>query len=155
MYRLAIAQLQWQKLYGYIWSEKNSRVWCTTTWLFTITGTSAGGLLRECAENYNEAAKLLNSKISTKLDLLHKILPGIKPVYTNVYDPLLDIFQSPAKYGCCGTGLIEVAVLCNNITSSVCPDVSSHVFCDSDHPTEKTYKVVVSLLISKLVNEFI
>lgn len=97
--RLAIAQLQWQKLYGYIWSEKNSRVWCTTTWLFTITGTSAGGLLRECAENYNEAAKLLNSKISTKLDLLHKILPGIKPVYTNVYDPLLDIFQSPAKYG--------------------------------------------------------
>ncbi|KAJ4883876.1 GDSL esterase/lipase EXL3 [Raphanus sativus] len=124
--------------------------------------TLAGGLLRECAENYNEAAKLFNSKISKKLDLLHKTLPGIKPVYTNVYDPLLDIIQNPAKYGfgvsnkgCCGTGLIEVGPLCNKITASVCPDLSSRVFWDSYHPTEKTYKVVVSLLISKLVNKFV
>ncbi|XP_056846412.1 GDSL esterase/lipase EXL3 isoform X1 [Raphanus sativus] len=88
--------------------------------------TLGGGLLRECAENYNEAAKLFNSKISAKLDLLHKTLPGIKPVYINIYDPLLNIIQSPAKYGfevsnkgCCGTGLVEVAVLCNKITSSL------------------------------------
>ncbi|KAL0701874.1 hypothetical protein Bca4012_057996 [Brassica carinata] len=124
--------------------------------------TVGGGLLRECAENYNEAAKLFNSKISTKLELLHKTLPGFKPVYINIYDPLLDIIQSPAKYGfevsnkgCCGTGVIEVAVLCNKITSSVCPDVTSHVFWDSYHPTEKTYKVLVSLLISKFVNQFV
>ena len=61
--------------------------------------TLGGGLLRECAENYNEAAKLFNSKISPKLDLMQKTLPGIKPVYINIYDPLLDIIQSPAKYG--------------------------------------------------------
>ncbi|CAF2202296.1 hypothetical protein BRARA_G03390 [Brassica rapa] len=124
--------------------------------------TLGGGLLRECAENYNEAAKLFNSKISPKLDLMQKTLPGIKPVYINIYDPLLDIIQSPAKYGfgvsnkgCCGTGVIEVAVLCNKITSSVCPDVSSHVFWDSYHPTEKTYKVLISLLISKFVDQFV
>ena len=57
--------------------------------------------------------------------------------------------------GCCGTGAIEVAVLCNKITSSVCPDVSTHVFWDSYHPTEKTYKVLVSLLINKFVNQFV
>ncbi|CAH2067493.1 unnamed protein product [Thlaspi arvense] len=122
--------------------------------------TLGGGLMRDCAEYYNEAAKLFNSKLSTKLDLLHKTLPGIRSVYINIYDPLLDIIQKPAKYGfgvsnkgCCGTGVIEVAVLCNKITSSVCPDVSSHVFWDSYHPTEKTYKVLVSLLISKFVKK--
>ncbi|ESQ27540.1 hypothetical protein EUTSA_v10018754mg [Eutrema salsugineum] len=124
--------------------------------------TVGGGLLRECAEYYNDAAKLFNSKLSVKLDLFRKTLPGIKPVYINIYDPLLDIIQNPAKYGfevsnkgCCGTGVIEVAVLCNKITSSVCPDVSSHVFWDSYHPTEKTYKVLVSLLINKAINQFL
>lgn len=124
--------------------------------------TLGGGLLRECAEYYNDAAKLFNSKISTKLDYLLKTLPDSKPVYINIYDPLYDIIQNPTKYGfgvsnkgCCGTGAIEVAVLCNKITSSVCPDVSSHVFWDSYHPTEKTYKVLVSLLIDKFVNQFI
>ncbi|KAJ4871659.1 GDSL esterase/lipase EXL3 [Raphanus sativus] len=87
--------------------------------------TLGGGLLRECAEYYNDAAKLFNLKISTKLDHLRKTLPGIKPVYINIYDPLYDIIQNPTKYGfgesnkgCCGTGAIEVAVLCNRITSS-------------------------------------
>ncbi|KAH0878410.1 hypothetical protein HID58_065804 [Brassica napus] len=124
--------------------------------------TLGGGLLRECAEYYNDAAKLFNSKISTKLDYLLKTLPDSKPVYINIYDPLYDIIQNPTKYGfgvsnkgCCGTGAVEVAVLCNKITSSVCPDVSSHVFWDSYHPTEKTYKVLVSLLIDKFVNQFI
>lgn len=57
--------------------------------------------------------------------------------------------------GCCGTGAIEVAVLCNKITSSVCSDVSSHVFWDSYHPTEKAYKVLVKALIAKYVNQFV
>ncbi|AEE35772.1 GDSL esterase/lipase EXL3 [Arabidopsis thaliana] len=124
--------------------------------------TLGGGILRDCADNYNEAAKLFNSKLSPKLDSLRKTLPGIKPIYINIYDPLFDIIQNPANYGfevsnkgCCGTGAIEVAVLCNKITSSVCPDVSTHVFWDSYHPTEKTYKVLVSLLINKFVNQFV
>lgn len=61
--------------------------------------TVGGGLLRECAEYYNEAAKLFNSKISTKLDYLLKTLPDSKPVYINIYDPLYDIIQNPTKYG--------------------------------------------------------
>uniref|UniRef100_A0A1J3GNQ7 GDSL esterase/lipase EXL3 n=1 Tax=Noccaea caerulescens TaxID=107243 RepID=A0A1J3GNQ7_NOCCA len=124
--------------------------------------TAGGGIFRECAENYNVAAKLFNSKLTKKLDSLRKTLPGIRPIYINIYDPLYDIIQKPEKYGfgvsnkgCCGTGVIEVAVLCNKITSSVCPDVSSHVFWDSYHPTEKTYKVLVSVLIDRVVNQFI
>ncbi|XP_010428640.1 PREDICTED: GDSL esterase/lipase EXL3-like [Camelina sativa] len=124
--------------------------------------TLGGGILRDCADTYNQAAKLFNSKLSPKLDMLHKTLPGIKPMYVNIYDPLLDIIQNPAKYGfkvankgCCGTGVIEVSVLCNKITSSVCPDVSNHVFWDSYHPTEHTYKVLVSLLINKFIDQLV
>ncbi|CAN8234526.1 unnamed protein product [Cochlearia groenlandica] len=124
--------------------------------------TLGGGFFRDCADNYNKASQLFNSKLSTKLDLLQHTLPGIKPVYINIYDPLFDIIQNPEKYGfgvtnegCCGTGIIEVAVLCNKITSSVCPDVLSHVFWDSYHPTEKTYKVLVSLLANKFINRFL
>lgn len=61
--------------------------------------TLGGGILRDCAETYNEAAKLFNSKLTPKLDLLRKTLPGIKPIYINIYDPLLDIIQNPANYG--------------------------------------------------------
>ncbi|KAL1188731.1 GDSL esterase/lipase EXL3 [Cardamine amara subsp. amara] len=124
--------------------------------------TLGGGLSRDCAEDYNEAAQLFNSKLSSKFDLLSQTLPGIRPVYIDIYNPLLDIIQNPANYGfgvsnkgCCGTGAIEVAVLCNKITSSVCSDVSSHVFWDSYHPTEKAYKVLVSALIIKYVNDFV
>jgi hypothetical protein len=61
--------------------------------------TLGGGILRDCADNYNEAAKLFNSKLSPKLDSLRKTLPGIKPIYINIYDPLFDIIQNPANYG--------------------------------------------------------
>lgn len=40
--------------------------------------------------------------------------------------------------GCCGTGLVEAAVLCN-LKSVVCEDASRYVFWDSIHPTEKSY----------------
>ncbi|KAK8948432.1 GDSL esterase/lipase [Platanthera zijinensis] len=40
--------------------------------------------------------------------------------------------------GCCGTGLVEAAVLCN-LKSLVCTDASKYVFWDSMHPTEKAY----------------
>ncbi|KFK42029.1 hypothetical protein AALP_AA2G202800 [Arabis alpina] len=124
--------------------------------------TLGGGLLRDCAEDYNDASKLFNSKLSKKLDLLRQTLLGIKSIYIDIYNPLSDIIQYPAKYGfgvankgCCGTGALEVAVLCNKVTSSVCSDVFSHVFWDSYHPTEKTYKAIVKPLMVKYVNQFV
>ncbi|KAJ4702163.1 GDSL esterase/lipase [Melia azedarach] len=123
--------------------------------------TLAGGTERECAENYNQAALLFNKKLSAKLDSLKSSLPNSKIVYIDVYSPLLDLIQNPQKYGfevvnegCCGTGNIEVAVLCNQLTSSTCPNVSSYVFWDSYHPTERAYKTLVKLLLQKYVGEF-
>lgn len=61
--------------------------------------TLGGGLLRACAEDYNDASKLFNSKLSKKMDLLRQTLVGIKPIYIDIYNPLSDIIQYPAKYG--------------------------------------------------------
>ncbi|KAL9358164.1 hypothetical protein Peur_051417 [Populus x canadensis] len=122
--------------------------------------TLAGGAERECAENFNEAAKLFNSKLSKKLDSLASSLPNSRLVYIDVYNPLLDIIQKPQKYGfqvadkgCCGTGILEVAVLCNEHTSETCADVSDYVFWDSYHPTERAYKALVYPLLGKYLTK--
>lgn len=55
--------------------------------------------------------------------------------------------------GCCGTGLIEVAVLCNNFTADICPNRHDHVFWDSFHPTEKTYKIMTAKYFERVLNK--
>ncbi|KAL0347482.1 UNVERIFIED_CONTAM: GDSL esterase/lipase EXL3 [Sesamum calycinum] len=56
--------------------------------------------------------------------------------------------------GCCGTGNIEVVILCNKY-SGTCPDDSKYIFWDSYHPTEQAYKILVNQIIQKYVNSFI
>lgn len=61
--------------------------------------TLAGGIVRECAGEHNEAAKLFNSKLSTKMDSLSRGSPDSRIVYIDVYNPLLDIIQNHKRYG--------------------------------------------------------
>lgn len=55
--------------------------------------------------------------------------------------------------GCCGTGTIEVTMLCNKF-SGTCPDHDKYFFWDSYHPTEKGYRILVSQIIKKYINSF-
>ena len=55
--------------------------------------------------------------------------------------------------GCCGTGDIEVAILCNP-ASHTCTNVSDYVFWDSYHPTEGAYKALIPPLLQKYINSF-
>lgn len=55
--------------------------------------------------------------------------------------------------GCCGTGNIEVTLLCNKLAGS-CPDPSKYIFWDSYHPTEQAYKALIGPLINKYLNKF-
>ncbi|XP_048226540.1 GDSL esterase/lipase EXL3-like [Ricinus communis] len=123
--------------------------------------TIAGGIQRECAENYNEAAILFNSKLSNKLDSLGSSLPNSRIVYVDVYNPLLNLIQNPKQYGfevvnkgCCGTGALEVAILCNKVTPVTCDNVSDHIFWDSYHPTERAYEILISQVLAKYVGKF-
>ncbi|ESW08099.1 hypothetical protein PHAVU_009G018200 [Phaseolus vulgaris] len=121
--------------------------------------TLAGGLERECAEEYNYAAKLFNSKLSRKLDSLSH-LPNSRIVYIDIYNPLMDIIVNYHRYGyevmdsgCCGTGKLEVAVLCNHLDST-CSDASKYVFWDSYHPTEKVYRQLVAGILQNYISRF-
>ncbi|XP_031265521.1 GDSL esterase/lipase EXL3-like [Pistacia vera] len=123
--------------------------------------TLAGGNGRECANDFNQAALLFNKKLSAKLDSIKTKMPNNRAVYIDVYDPLLDLIQNPQQHGfeisdkgCCGTGNIEVAELCNRFTSSVCSNASSYVFWDSYHPTERAYKVLTTSILQKYINAF-
>lgn len=61
--------------------------------------TLGGGIQRQCAEDYNEAAKLFNSKLSANMKSLNSKLPDSRMVYIDVYTPILDIILYPTKYG--------------------------------------------------------
>ncbi|KAJ6852109.1 GDSL esterase/lipase EXL3-like isoform X2 [Iris pallida] len=115
--------------------------------------TLGGGLKRDCAVAQNAMAELFNSKLKDALPRLSATFPGTTLIYFDVYTPLLDLMLHPNKYGfqtstqgCCGTGKLEVSVLCNSLTSAICANVSNYVFWDSYHPTEKAYQVLVNSL---------
>ncbi|XP_057722733.1 GDSL esterase/lipase EXL3-like [Arachis stenosperma] len=121
--------------------------------------TLAGGIVRECAEKYNDAAKLFNSKLSKELDSLNRNSPNSRIVYIDVYNPLLDIILNYQNYGykvvdrgCCGTGNLEVAVLCNPLDAT-CPNPQEYVFWDSYHPTEGVYRILITQVLHKYLNQ--
>ncbi|KFK42028.1 hypothetical protein AALP_AA2G202700 [Arabis alpina] len=122
--------------------------------------TIAGGLTRTCVARFNDATKLYNAKLYANLDSLSRTLRDKAIIYIDIYDSLLDIILNPQEYGfkvvdkgCCGTGLIEVAVLCNKFTAEVCPKRDDYVFWDSFHPTEKTYRVMVAKYFKRYFNK--
>jgi phospholipase/lecithinase/hemolysin len=55
--------------------------------------------------------------------------------------------------GCCGTGLREVALFCNALTP-ICKNVSSYVFYDAVHPTERVYMLVNDYIVKYVIPQF-
>ncbi|KAF8406615.1 hypothetical protein HHK36_008705 [Tetracentron sinense] len=96
--------------------------------------TRGGGTQIKCVEERNEAAKLFNSKLSSELNSLNNKLPHARLVFFDIYNPVIRIIQSPHAYGfevvnkgCCGTGNLEVAILCNELNPYTCTDVSKYL----------------------------
>ncbi|KAH7834680.1 hypothetical protein Vadar_018526 [Vaccinium darrowii] len=123
--------------------------------------TLAGGIARECNEFYNQAAQLFNAKALAAMSSLKSSLNDAKArlIYIDIYTPLLDLIQNHEKYGfvvadrgCCGTGTIEVTMLCNK-DSGTCPDRSVYLFWDSYHPTERGYTILVNRVLGQYLNQ--
>lgn len=55
--------------------------------------------MRMCSEDHNQAAQVVNSKLSTALDSLTKSLPQSRVVYVDIYNPLLELILHPQNYG--------------------------------------------------------
>ncbi|CAL5183527.1 unnamed protein product [Lathyrus oleraceus] len=117
---------------------------------FMITMNSPNAFLqRNCIERFSSAAKdynqLLQQELNTMQFHLNSSNSPAKIYYIDIYQPLANMVQAHQKYGfedinsgCCGSGYIEAALLCNK-ECNVCSDPSKYMFWDSIHPTEKAY----------------
>ncbi|CAN1226700.1 GDSL esterase/lipase At3g14820 [Linum perenne] len=119
-----------------------------------------GGPTRGCYESLNRRVKLFNSKLSWAVDKLNNELPGAKFVLFDLYNPVLNLIQNPAPYGievvsrgCCGTGTVEVAILC--IVPGSCTDANKYLFWDSYHPTEKASQILVHQVLAPHLNKLL
>ncbi|KAJ9542269.1 hypothetical protein OSB04_028775 [Centaurea solstitialis] len=122
----------------------------------TLSGNGHG----MCVEKYNKAAQSYNTKLQAELKHLHNTLDGSRVVNLDIYTPLLAIVENPQRYGlevvdrgCCGTGNIEVAVLCNQLLPT-CLDDSKYLFWDSYHPTNKGYTILLNEVVGKYFSDF-
>ncbi|KAM7261060.1 hypothetical protein ACFE04_026535 [Oxalis oulophora] len=113
-----------------------------------------------CLEDQNLDAKAYNNMLISLLPQMEAKLKGSRFLYADIYKPLIDMIQNPERYGfvetrrgCCGTGLIEVAELCNEL-SILCGNVSQFVFFDSIHPTEAACEYMAKSLEKDLLVQF-
>ncbi|CAF1982501.1 unnamed protein product [Brassica oleracea] len=114
-----------------------------------IQRTARGGLKRKCFDEINVAAQLFNTKLSRSLHSVAETLKNATLVYIDIYSLFAHMIQNPKEYGfdeidrgCCGTGMVELGPLCNQFTSLLCSNVSSYMFWDSYHPTERAYRIL-------------
>ncbi|KAL2341817.1 hypothetical protein Fmac_009757 [Flemingia macrophylla] len=115
-----------------------------------ITLNSPNALFqRHCIDKYSSVARDFNLLLQHELHQMQSKLnmsnSDAKIYYVDIYRPIADMIQAHKRFGfdevdsgCCGSGYIEAAILCNKV-SNVCLDRSKYVFWDSVHPTEKTY----------------
>ncbi|KAL9172837.1 hypothetical protein ABFS82_03G072900 [Erythranthe guttata] len=120
--------------------------------------TLRGGLGRNCFEEYNENARFFNNRLSDEVASHKSQFPDATITFADIYPAFLDIIQTPQKYGfkiadrgCCGTGTIELAILC----TFACSNVEDYVFWDGAHPTEKAYGIIVRRVLDEYINNFI
>ncbi|ESR38638.1 GDSL esterase/lipase EXL3 [Citrus sinensis] len=122
-----------------------------------VQRTLNGGIARGCSDFANQAAQIYNSKLQSVVDSLSKEFPDSRFVYFDIYNPLNSLIQNPPQYGfevadkgCCGTGNLEVSILCNRLEdAATCPDASKYIFWDSYHPTEKAYKILTPKILNQ------
>ncbi|KAH7692323.1 GDSL lipase/esterase protein [Dioscorea alata] len=117
--------------------------------------TLAGGLLRDCVGLYNQAAQEYNTLLIKEIQSLSNKFSGSKIIYVDIYNKLLDIIQRPKHYGlevstngCCGTGTLELGILCK-LSGKTCIDDTKYVFWDTFHPTQRTYEILVDLVVKE------
>ncbi|XP_057432936.1 GDSL esterase/lipase At5g22810-like [Lotus japonicus] len=117
--------------------------------------TAVGLHSNECVPWLNYAALNFNQKLNTISQDFKQMLPGINLVILDMYQPLYDMVTKPSDYGffearkgCCGTGLVETSIMCNQMSIGTCANASQYVFWDGMHPTEATNKILADHLVA-------
>ncbi|XP_019418505.1 PREDICTED: GDSL esterase/lipase At2g40250-like [Lupinus angustifolius] len=105
-------------------------------------------LHRHCNVQQNTDSEAYNYKLQSHIHLLQSMLTDVKVAYFDIYTPIMDMVQYPAKYGfvqtlegCCGTGLLEMGPVCN-VFDPICMDPSKYLFWDAVHLTQRGYSIL-------------
>ncbi|XVF71822.1 hypothetical protein PTKIN_Ptkin12aG0070400 [Pterospermum kingtungense] len=124
------------------------------------TGNLMGG--SECVDSYNNLAVEFNSKLKDLVIKQNKEFHGMKMVFSNPYDILMEIERKPAAYGfevtgvaCCATGMFEMGYACSRMNPFTCSDANKYVFWDSFHPTQKTNGIVANYVVKTALSTFL
>ncbi|RXH83534.1 hypothetical protein DVH24_005787 [Malus domestica] len=117
--------------------------------------TIFGSHSNECVDKVNNVAISFNNKLNATSQSLQNDLSGLKLVVLDIYQPLYDLVTKPAENGfaearraCCGTGLVETAILCNAESVGTCANASEYVFWDGFHPSEAANQILANDLLS-------
>ncbi|KAI5388891.1 GDSL esterase/lipase At5g22810 [Lathyrus oleraceus] len=112
--------------------------------------------INKCVTKLNNVAIYFNQKLNSTTLNLRKKLPGVNLVVLDTNQLSYNIVNNPSQYGfiearrsCCGTGLIEVSLLCNQNSIGTCVNASQYVFWDSFHPTDAFNKIMAAHLVSQ------
>ncbi|KAK9124016.1 hypothetical protein Sjap_013618 [Stephania japonica] len=107
-----------------------------------------------CVPKLNQDATSFNTKLNTTTQDLQKKLSGLNMVVFDIYQPLFDLVTKPSDHGfvearkaCCGTGMMETSVLCNERSVGTCANATGYVFWDGFHPSEAANKVLADDLL--------
>ncbi|KAG4972224.1 hypothetical protein JHK85_038645 [Glycine max] len=117
--------------------------------------TLFGSDSNRCVVKLNNDSVNFNKKLNTTSQSLQKSLSGLKLVILDIYQPLYDLVTKPSENGffearkaCCGTGLLETSVLCNQKSIGTCANASEYVFWDGFHPSDAANKVLSDDLLA-------
>ncbi|TXG74480.1 hypothetical protein EZV62_003059 [Acer yangbiense] len=109
-------------------------------------------------QQFNNISAYQDFLLTALQNYIKGTLPGSRIVYADVYETVIDMVNNPQKYGftetnrgCCGTGFVEVAGLCNSITPT-CGSDSQFLFWDCIHPSEATYQNLAKYIESKILS---
>ncbi|KAM3758722.1 hypothetical protein ACB098_01G066700 [Castanea mollissima] len=109
-----------------------------------------------CSVAANLGAQMYNNLLKAGIASLESKHPDAKLVFFDIFTPLVNIASNPQQFGfqnansgCCGGTSI-----CLPFSPFTCPDASTYVFWDFVHPTEKTYRIIVSDVLNKTLSNF-
>ncbi|CAN0879985.1 GDSL esterase/lipase At5g03810 [Linum grandiflorum] len=108
----------------------------------------------QCVERLNRDASSYNQILNRTSQNLVAIMPDLKLVVFDIYQPLLNLIGKPSDSGffearraCCGTGTLETSVLCNARAMGTCSNATQYVFWDGFHPSEAANEVLAQSLL--------
>ncbi|GAA0142871.1 hydrolase [Lithospermum erythrorhizon] len=117
--------------------------------------TLFGEGIQDCIQEMNQVAVSFNNKLNSSSQDLQNSLNGLKLVILDIYNPLYKLIKNPSDNGfvearraCCGTGLVETAILCNPKSPGTCRNASQYIFWDGFHPTQAANKILADELIA-------